>query len=131
MTYDVVPPTGTPVRATVGKVRSPWVVLLLSIVTIGIYGLYWHYAMFQEMKDYSGQGIGGVLGLVFAVLLGIVNIFVMPAEIGDLYARESREKPVSGLTGFWVLLPFIGGLVWLWKVQGNLNRFWSAHGATG
>jgi|GEM_PF-5393889 len=47
----------------VGKVRDPWIVILLSIVTIGIYALYWQYATFKEMKDYSGQGIGGGLGL--------------------------------------------------------------------
>ena len=112
-----------------GKIRSPWIVLLLSIVTLGIYSLYWQYAMFKEMKEYSGQGLGGVLGLVLAILLSIVNIFVMPSEIGNLYAAEGKPKPVQGTTGFWILLPLIGGFIWLFKVQGHLNKFWAAHGA--
>jgi hypothetical protein len=27
------------------------------------------------------------------------------------------------------LLPIIGSFIWLFKVQGSLNKFWSAHGA--
>ncbi len=114
---------------TVGKLRGPWLVILLSIVTLGIYGLYWQYATFRDMRQYSGQGIGGVVGLVLAFLLGIVNIFLMPAEVGNLYASDGQVKPVSGLTGFWVLLPIVGGFVWIVKTQGHLNRFWEAHGA--
>ena len=114
----------------VGKLRGPWIVILLSIVTLGIYGLYWQYATFKEMKDHSGTGIGGGLGLLFAILIGIVNVFLMPSEVGNLYAAEGQEKPVSGMTGFWVLLPIVGGFVWIIKTQGRLNRYWEAHGAT-
>ncbi len=113
----------------VGKSRSPLVVLLLSLVTIGIYALYWQYATFKEIKEYSRQGMGGGLGLLFAILLGIVNVFMMPAEVGNLYANEGRAKPVSGPTGFWVFLPIVGGIVWLFKTQGRLSDFWEIHGA--
>ena len=113
----------------VGKVRGAGMVILLSIVTLGIYGLVWQYKTFREMKAYSARGIGGGLGLVLAIFLGIVNWFVMPAEVGNLYAAEQQPKPVSGLTGFWVLLPLVGGIVWLVKTQGALNRYWRAHGA--
>lgn len=114
----------------VGKVRAPIVVLLLSIVTLGIYGIYWDYAVFQEMKDYSNEGIGGVLALVIALVFSPILWFLFPAEIGNLYAREGQEKPVSGTTGLWVLLPIVGGFIWLWKCQGRMNDFWIAHGAT-
>lgn len=114
---------------TLGKIRSPLIVILLAIVTLGIYGIYWQYSMFKEMKDYSDQGIGGVLGLVLAFFLSIVNVFVMPSEVGNLYGAENQLKPVSGITGFWILLPLVGAFVWLFKVQGHLNKFWAAHGA--
>lgn len=113
----------------VGKPRSSIAVILLSVITFGIYGLYWTYTTFQEMKDYSGDGIGGVLGLIISIIFGIVTIFLLPAEVGNLYGAEQQTKPVSGVTGFWLLLPIIGGIVWLVKVQGALSRFWKAHGA--
>lgn len=115
---------------TVGKPRGWVVVILLSIITLGIYGLYWQYATFQEMKDYSGRGIGGVVGLILAIFLGVVNWFLMPAEVGNLYAAEGQEKPVSGLTGLWNLLPIVGSFIWLAKTQNRLSEFWEAHGAT-
>jgi hypothetical protein len=114
----------------VGKLRQPWGVALLSIVTLGIYGLYWQYATFKEMNDYSGQGVGGVIGLLLALLLGIVNIFLLPAEAGNLYMREGKERPVCAVTGFWIFLPIVGWFVWIIKAQGALNRFWIAHGAS-
>jgi|HubBroStandDraft_6_1064221.scaffolds.fasta_scaffold24401_2 uncharacterized protein YqhQ len=113
----------------VGKIRSPVVVILLSLVTIGIYGLYWQYATFKEMKAYAGEGIGGGLGLLFAILLGVVNVFLMPHEVGNLYVKEGKEAPVTALTGFWVLIPIVGGIIWVVKVQGRLNQVWEEHGA--
>ena len=113
----------------VGRVRKPWGVIGLSIITLGIYALYWQYAAFKEMKEYSGEGIGGGLALLFAILLGIVNIFLMPAEVGNLYSADHEEKPVRGPTGFWILIPFVGWFIWVVKTQGALSRFWVAHGA--
>ena len=114
-----------------GSVRSVIMIILLSIITLSIYAFVWQYKTFKEMKGYSGTGVGGGLGLLFAILLGIVNWFLMPSEVGNLYAQEGQEPPVTGLTGFWVFLPLIGGIVWLVKTQHALNRFWEAHGATG
>jgi hypothetical protein len=111
-----------------GHVRSPLAVVLLSIITIGIYALYWEYASFKELKDYNGEGIGGWLGLLFAILLSIVNAFMLPYEVGRMYLRAGREEPVSALTGFWVLIPFVGGIIWVFKVQGRMNDFWESLG---
>jgi Domain of unknown function (DUF4234) len=113
-----------------GKPRNPWAVIGLSIITLGIYSLYWQYATFKEMKGYSGRGIGGGLGLLFAFLIGIVNVFLMPMEVGELYSNEGRQPPVSGLTGFWVFIPLIGWFIWVVRTQGRLNDFWLAHGGT-
>jgi hypothetical protein len=120
--------TGT----TVGVVRNPVVVILLSVITLGIYSLYWQYATFKEMKAWSGEGIGGGIGLLLAFLIGIVNAFLMPSEVGRLYARDGRAAPVSGVTGLWVLLPLVGWIIWVVKTQGRLNDYWeSSSGRSG
>ena len=108
---STVPTTPWP-PGPVGKQRSPLAVVLLTLVTIGIYGLYWYYKTFQEIKDYSGQGLGGLLGLLLSIFCGIVTIFVLPGEVASLYERRGQKPPLSALTGFWVFLPFVGGIVW-------------------
>lgn len=121
--FRSVVPTGV-----VGRQRNPWAVVGLTIVTLGIYGLYWQYATFKEMNDYSGQGIGGVIGLILAIFIGIVNIFLLPAEAGNLYSREGYQRPISAVTGFWIFLPIAGWFIWVIKCQGVLNRYWAGRG---
>ena len=117
---------GTVTPGAVGKVRSPLAVLLLSILTVGIYGLYWYYRTFKELKGYRGQGLGGGWGLILALFCGIIPIFLLPSEVGRLYEQVGRPPPISALTGLWVLLPLVGAIVWLFKVQGRLNDFWAS-----
>lgn len=115
----------------VGKIRNPWAVIVFSIITLGIYTLYWTYQVFRELKEHTGQGVGPVVGLVIEILINVVNLFLLPSEIGNMYAAEgpATEKPVSGVTGFWNLIPLVGTIIWFIKVQGALNRHWEAHGA--
>ena len=108
----------------VGRVRNPWGVVGLSFITLGIYFLFWTYAVFKEMKDHSGEGIGGPIGLVIALLIGIVNAFLIPSELGNIYAKAGQEKPVTGMTGFWTFIPLIGFIIWILKVQAALNNRW-------
>jgi Domain of unknown function (DUF4234) len=122
------PPSPPPVArggtGPLGKVRSPVTVILLSIVTLGIYHLFWIYYVYKELKDHTNEGIGGVIGLVIALVIGLVNLFVLPSEIGNMYDRAGLEKPVRGVTGFWNLIPLIGFIIWTVKVQNALNRVW-------
>ncbi len=73
----------------IGQPRGVGFVILISIVTFGIYHFYWVYKNFHEMQRHTGQGIGGVLALVIAILLHIVIWFVMPSEVGKMYRRRA------------------------------------------
>jgi drug/metabolite transporter superfamily protein YnfA len=112
-----------------GRPRGVGFAILIFIITIGIYGLYWVYKTQEEMKQHTGDGLGGVLGLVVWILVGAVSAFVIPSEIGKMYAKDGREPPVTGWTGLW-LFPFgifiIPAIVWFVKVQGSLNRYWES-----
>jgi hypothetical protein len=109
----------------VGKHRNPLVVLLLTIVTLGIYLLYWIFISFAEVRARRGQGVSGIVGLLLALIP--VSIFLLPSYVGNMYAEDGKPKPITGLTGLWALIPF-GGIVWLFRVQGRLNEFWSMAG---
>jgi drug/metabolite transporter superfamily protein YnfA len=112
-----------------GKPRGVGFAILIFIITLGIYGLYWVYKTQEEMKQRTGDGLGGVLGLVVWILVGAVSAFVIPSEVGKMYAKDGREPPVTGWTGLW-LFPFgifiIPAIVWFVKVQGSLNRYWES-----
>lgn len=109
-----------------GKPRGIGFGILLFIVTLGIYSLYWVFKTQDEVKEHSGQGVGGVLGLVIYIVVSIVSWFLIPSEIGKMYKLDGREAPFSGWTGLWLLLPIIGAFVWFIKVQGALNRYWES-----
>src|SRR4051794_24539882 len=101
------PPAGyAPIPATgpVGKVRSTGTCVLLTIVTLGLYSWYWYYKTHDEMKQHSGDGIGGPVALILAIFIGIVNPFLSSSEVGKLYERDGRQAPVSAVTGLWFLL---------------------------
>jgi hypothetical protein len=126
-------PTAAPPSGPLGKPRGILFVLLISLVTLGIYTLYWAYKTQEEMKQHTGDGLGGVLGLVVWIIISPVSAFVIPSEVGRMYARDGREPPVTGWTGLW-LFPFgiliIPAIVWFVKVQGALNRYWESKSAT-
>ncbi|MGC4110769.1 MAG: DUF4234 domain-containing protein [Nocardioides sp.] len=113
-----------------GKIRSTGVCILLFIVTLGIYGLFWYYNTHEEMKRHSGQGIGGVVALILGFFISIVMVFLTPNEVGKLYEHRGQKAPVSALTGLWILLPLVGGIVWFVKTNGALNDYWRSLGAS-
>ncbi len=76
--------------------RSPVVVVLLSIVTLGIYTLFWYYRVFEDLKLRTGNGVGGVVGLLLGLCISIVNVFLLPAEIGNMYAQEGSTRDPRG-----------------------------------
>ena len=111
---------------TVGKVRNPWAEIIFSIITLGIYWLYWNYATFSEIKKFNDSGIGGGLGLVLAIFLGFLNWFLLPSGIKAMYETQGEEAPVSGIWGLINLIPLIGFIIWTIKVQGAMNNMWKS-----
>jgi hypothetical protein len=106
--------------------------ILLFIVTLGFYSWYWVFKTQEETKQHTGDGVGGVVGLVIWILIGAVSAFLIPSEIGKMYAKDGQQPPVSGWTGLW-LFPFgiliVPAIVWFVKIQGALNRYWEGKGA--
>jgi hypothetical protein len=115
-------PVGPP-----GRQRSIGVSILLSIVTLGIYNYFWTFMTQDEIKRYSGLGVGGGIGLLIYFFVSPATWFLVPSELAQMYAMSGARSPVRGLTGFWILLPLAGPFVWFIKVQGALNAFWATH----
>ena len=112
-----------------GQQRGIGFAILIAIVTLGIYTLYWVFKTEDEVKEHSGIGVGGVLGLVIYIVVSPVTWFLIPSDVGKMYKADGREAPFTGWTGLWLLLPIVGAFVWFIKVQGALNRYWESKAA--
>ena len=92
----VVPPS------IAGPYYSPGLVIVLMIVTCGIWGAIWSYRTGEDLKKYNNDGLGGVLNLVIYLLLSVVLMFTIPAEIEKMSARRPREP---GQPAAWPVVP--------------------------
>jgi hypothetical protein len=118
-----------------GKERSPALVLLFSIITCGIYHVYWYFAVLYEMRDagHSPTGNSPWLDFLIAVVtLGLYGFYVdyrIGKEILELQAeRGLRENDTSVMA---VVLDIFGlGVVASALQQSELNRVWGSR-ATG
>jgi hypothetical protein len=123
-------PTTPGARGPIGETRSLGMSILWFVLTIGIYSYYWVYKTQEEVKRYSGNGVGGVLGLVIYILIAPVTFFVVPSEVRYMYEDlDGGKSPVRGIYGLWILLPIAGPIIWWVQVQGALNRYWESKGA--
>jgi hypothetical protein len=127
-------PGGAPAPGNrpIGKCRSAGMVILLFLVTFGIYPIIWYYSTYNEMNRWRGQGWSGGLYLLFQFLFPfplIASPWLIPAYVGRMYAEDNRPKPITGNTGFWIFCPIVGVFVWIVKIQNALNEFWASKGA--
>ena len=123
---------GTEARA---KLRNPLGVVGLSIITIGIYYIFWWYYMNREMRDF-GRARGVDLGQkpansVWAITLGaliivpaIVTLWTTTDRIQRTQETAGVDRPASGPVIFILLL--LIGPVGVWYAQHELNKAWTA-----
>jgi hypothetical protein len=110
-----------------GTYRGIGKVILLTIVTLLIYYFVWVWKTFNEVKRYRGQGVSGFAG--FLLLFVLVSTFLLPSYVGKLYQEDGQRAPISGWSGFWSFFPYVGTFIWMAKIQGALNDFWTEKGA--
>jgi Domain of unknown function (DUF4234) len=123
------------------KIRHPWGVIGLSLITLGIYYVFWWYFINREMK-YLGNARGVDLGQspgmsVLAITLGaflIVPPFVSVWMTGRRMEGAQKTVRVFGGSGplFFVLhlIPIISLYAPVY-MQKELNKVWCALDATG
>ncbi len=124
---------GAPVAGmapVLGKRRSAGLTILVTIVTCGVWSFVWAFQNGEEMKRWSGEGLGGAFHLVITFLISPVTMFMLAGEVEQLYRREGKEPPITTIWGLWFLLPLIGNIIWYVRIQEALNQYWTAHGQT-
>lgn len=122
-----------------GKPRGVAFVIIMSIVTLGIYAIYWTYKSYEELRHYREQGVNGIVGVLLGIV--VVGVFLLPSYVGRMYKEDlirrgeepilaAQKVPITGWSGFLVLIPYVGGIVWLAKIQSKLNNFWEGKAHT-
>ncbi len=104
--------------------------LLLSIVTLGIWTIVWSYQNGEEIKQHARTGLGGVVYLLITLFISPVTMFLMASEVEQMYRREGKEPPITTIWGLWFLLPLIGNLIWYVRIQRSINDYWTTHGSS-
>jgi len=112
-----------------GQPRSTGLVILVSIVTCGIWTIVWSYQNGEELKEHNRTGLGGVAYLIITLVFSPITMFLIADEIDKMYRAAGKQSPVTAVTGLWVLLPIIGNIIWYVKVQEALNNHWQSLGA--
>ncbi len=115
------------------KIRHPWGVWALSIITLGIYGLVWWYKINREMRDYSaaiGQPLdNNPTNSVLAIFPGAYIIvpwfwtnWTTPERVAktqEMSGAEDRVMPLLSLVLAFIVL----GLHTVY-LQSALNGVW-------
>ncbi|MDP8911889.1 MAG: DUF4234 domain-containing protein [Actinomycetota bacterium] len=139
------------VRGANVKIRNPLGVFALSLVTLGIYSIFWYYFIHRELRDYgrgSAQQSEGVRRLreispgtsVLAITLG--GFLIVPPFVSAWrsFGRIETAQRVSGIpeldrvgVGLGFALYFIELVAPLFfsaaYAQSHLNRVWRAEQA--
>ncbi len=116
------------------KVRNPWAVALLPLVTFGIYHLVWWYRINRELRDFgeaNGEDLGrSPMNSLLALFPGA--IIVVPALV--TYWRGSKrvmaacqiagQEPPNGWIAI-ILYLILAPAFWAY-LQVSLNNVWEA-----
>ncbi len=130
---EVLPIAGTQATA---KIRNPLGVIGLTLITLGIYFVFWYYFVNREMKDLGHSRGTDQCGdspgkSVVAMTLGV---FIIVPPFFSLYNSFKRMNAASSLTGagdgfdaglgllLWAFISPVG----IYIFQMNLNKVWEA-----
>jgi|RhiMethySRZTD1v2_1073278.scaffolds.fasta_scaffold30884_5 uncharacterized protein DUF4234 len=114
--------------------RNPLGVLGLSLITFGIYGLYWYYKVNEEILRYTRDDTISPSRSLLAVIPGfllIVPPFIAYYNTANHVAQMQQQRDLNSQISP-ALVVLLGILIWIGMaayVQEHLNRVWDAASA--
>ncbi|MDP4121152.1 MAG: DUF4234 domain-containing protein [Bacillota bacterium] len=113
-----------------GTVRSPIMVLLLSLITCEIYMFFWIYTVSKEMKEYRNDtNINPTVELLLCIFTcGIYTIYWYYKYSKMVYeAGQALNLQMSDNSIVCLILPIFGlSIVSALILQSSLNTLWGA-----
>jgi hypothetical protein len=120
------------------KIRNPFGVFVLAIVTLGIYYFVWYYKVNRELRDAAGIDVSPIVALL-AITVGwliIVPPFVSWYRTFQRIQQAQRQARLTSeanpILGFilYVIALFVLPIELLYA-QDELNKLWRARAASG
>ena len=129
---EVVSIAGTDATA---KIRTVVAVIVLEIVTLGIYGFFWWYFIHRELRDYGRTKNTTELGTspgtsLLAITLGALIIVPLLVSVYNGFKRVQAAQrltgidPINGWIGLILFLVFYPDL--MGYMQSGMNSVWQA-----
>ncbi|MBN1898724.1 MAG: DUF4234 domain-containing protein [Spirochaetes bacterium] len=112
-----------------GKVRSPAFVIILAIITCGIYYLIWIYNVAKELKLFlNKEDLNPGLDLLLCIVCPPFAIYWVYkyGQLIDEALEKVKLKPEDNATLYLVLAIFGFIVVDMAIMQSSLNKVWSA-----
>jgi hypothetical protein len=120
------------------KVRNLWIVLVLLIVTLGLYYLYWYYSINRELRDFGFSRHERLDISPFVSVLAItIGGFVLVPPFVSAWRTVKRVQVAEELAGIQehARIDHVGGFVLfvfgffffpveVFYLQAHLNRMW-------
>ena len=109
------------------KERNIGVAIILTILTCGIYGIYWFVVMTDDVKAVSGDekvSSGGVALLLTIVTCGIYGIY-WAYKMGELMAKAQSDRGmfVKNNAVLYLILQLLGlSIIDYALIQNDLNE---------
>ncbi len=120
-------PMGAPMGAPMLAERNLVLAIILSLVTCGIYSIYWFIVMTDEANTVSGeQGTSGVLAFVFTLITCGIYGFYWYYKMGQkLYQAGQRTgRQINDNSILYLILGIFGfGIINYALIQSDLNKF--------
>lgn len=99
--------------------------IILSLVTCGIYGLYWFVCLTDDTNTVSGtEGTSGVLALVLTLITcGIYGLY-WAYKCGEKLDKAKTDRGMAASNGgiLYLILYIFGGIIAYALIQNELNK---------
>lgn len=110
------------------KHRSVGMSVFFTIITCGIYGLYWFVCLTDESNECTGRGVTtGGMALLFSIITCGIYSFYWNYKMGDKLdqARAERGVPAGSQAILYLILSILGLSIVSWAlIQSELNRYY-------
>lgn len=110
------------------KHRSVGMSVFFTVITCGIYGLYWFVCLTDESNECTGKGTtSGGMSLLFTIITCGIYGYYWAYKMGDKLdqARAERGVPTGSQAILYLVLTVFGlGIVAYALIQSELNRYY-------